>query len=482
MVEELFDELNGATLFSKLDLKSGYHQNRMNSRDVEKTAFGTHEGHYVFMHLEVVLSVLRENELDANRKKCRFAKDGVEYLGHIISKQGVEVDPEKVRAVQRWQPYLLERRFVIKIDPKALKIGEWSRGCVVHSGFGDSVGLVVGSYYDRYGYNSEGNRAGSSVTTNQGLCTTKEDEVQDFSLHRGVLKHKGRLVLSSTSSLIPTIMHTYHDSIFGGHSRFLRTYKIVSGELYWEGMKRAVKEYVEEGLPKAKGYDVILVVVDRLSKYAHFLALKHPLNACVVADVFGYQASSQHSISSLFGWERPKEWIIWLHWAEYWYNTTYNVSTSFSPFQIVYGRLPPVLIYYGDDCTSNATLDRQMRDRDVALRVLKEHLRVAQEKMKKFSDKKRMDVEFQIREWPQLSHRGCEVYVKWKGLSEHEATWEVLHDFQNQFLEFYLKDKVKVKGGGNDRPPIVLQYQRRKNKGNMGKVEVAAVKEVGDHS
>ena len=63
-----------------------------------------------------------------------------------------------------------------------------------------------------------------------------------------MLKYKDRLVISKTSTLLPTILHTYHDSIFGGHSGFLRTYKRLAGELYWEGMKQDVKRYCEQCL------------------------------------------------------------------------------------------------------------------------------------------------------------------------------------------------------------------------------------------
>lgn len=132
----------------------------------------------------------------------------------------------------------------------------------------------------------------------------QKQEVPNFSLQQGVLKYKGRLVLSKTSSLLSTILHTYHDSIFNirRHSGYLRTYKRLTGEVYWEGMKKDVKKYcVEcsicqrnktlalslvgllmplempdafwndismdfiEGLPKVVGWKVIMVVVDRMS-------------------------------------------------------------------------------------------------------------------------------------------------------------------------------------------------------------------------
>ncbi|KAL4038651.1 hypothetical protein IC575_002274 [Cucumis melo] len=149
-IDDLFDQLQGATMFSKIDLRSGYHQLRIKDGDVPKTAFRSRYGHYEFIvmsfgltnapavfmdlmnrvfrefldtfvivfiddiliyskteaeheeHLRMVLQTLRDNKLYAKFSKCEFWLKQVSFLGHVVSKAGVSVDPAKIEAVTSW--------------------------------------------------------------------------------------------------------------------------------------------------------------------------------------------------------------------------------------------------------------------------------------------------------------------------------------------------------------------------------------------
>jgi len=151
-INDLYDQLAGSTVFSKLDLRLGYHQIRVRKEDIPKTAFVTRYGsyeytvmsfgltnapatfsrlmNYIFMdyldkfvvvylddilvfsknkeehteQLRLVLDKLREHKLYAKYSKCEFWLDEVTYLGHVISKDGIAVNPERIQAILDWTP------------------------------------------------------------------------------------------------------------------------------------------------------------------------------------------------------------------------------------------------------------------------------------------------------------------------------------------------------------------------------------------
>ncbi|GKB81747.1 putative reverse transcriptase domain-containing protein [Tanacetum coccineum] len=98
----------GAPFFSKIDLRSGYHQLRVHEDDIPKTAFRTRYGHFEFIvmpfgHLRLVLELLKKEKLYAKFSKCEFWLREVQFLGHVINGNGIHVDPSKIEAVKNWK-------------------------------------------------------------------------------------------------------------------------------------------------------------------------------------------------------------------------------------------------------------------------------------------------------------------------------------------------------------------------------------------
>ncbi|MCH86216.1 gypsy/Ty-3 retroelement polyprotein, partial [Trifolium medium] len=98
--------------------------------------------------------------------------------------------------------------------------------------------------------------------------------------------------------------------------------------------------------------------------------------------------------------DQPKTWVAWVHWAEYWFNTTFHSSTEKTPFEIIYyGRGPPVMTRWLQGEVRVEAVQRDLLDRDEALRQLKDQLVKAQERMKNQADMKRTDRCFAVGEW-----------------------------------------------------------------------------------
>jgi hypothetical protein len=249
------------------------------------------------------------------------------------------------------------------------------------------------------------------------------------------LRYKGHLYLSKQSKLKSMVLSKLHATPTAGHSGFTKTYDRVKRSFFWDGMKQDIHNFVAEcdvcqcnkgetvkspgtlqpllippaiwrdismdfitGLPKSRNKSVIMVVVDHLSKYAHFYALQHPFTTSTVAQLFMDQVfklhGMPHSIVSdrdptftsnfwkelfklqgtqlhlnttyhpqtdgqmkvvnkcletylrCFSSEKKNQWAQWLPLAEWWYNTSYHTTTHMTPFEAVYGQKPPSVLSY----------------------------------------------------------------------------------------------------------------------------------------
>lgn len=309
------------------------------------------------------------------------------------------------------------------------------------------------------------------------------EPIPNYSEKDGILYLQDKFCLGPESELRTKVLEELHNSRVEGHSGYYCTLKRVRQSFYWKGVNKFMRDFVAEcwvcqevkatalkpmgllqplpipiatwedvsmdfvtGLPVVKGHTVIVVVVDRLTKYCHLGSLPASYSAITVADFFIKQIVRLHGIpktivsdrdkiflskfwKEIFSksgttlkmstayhpesdgqseivnktiehylratiYDNPRSWVELLPWAKLWYNTSHHHSLGMSPFQAVYGRTPPEIIDYrvGD---SNVLL----RQHDQLLRELRINLHAAQTRMKRYADLKRRPYEFSEGDW-----------------------------------------------------------------------------------
>ncbi|CAL9248404.1 unnamed protein product, partial [Arabidopsis halleri] len=345
-----------------------------------------------------------------------------------------------------------------------------------------------------------------------------------FSFVNGELRHRGKLVVGNDKEVKLHILKWLHDSAIGGHSGRDKTLHRVKSLFYWPKMSLEVQNYVRncsvcqknkndlaakpgllqplaipagiwqsisldfiEGLPPSTGKHCILVVVDRLSKQAHFIALSHPYTALDVAQAFLDHIYKLHGMPQNIISDRdptflsdvwtelfrvngvdlrfstayhpqtdgqteatnktletylrcmtsdaPSTWSKWLPLAEWWYNTTFHSAIKSTPFEIIYGQPPPLHLPYLPGESSSKVIDRSLQKREELITMLKFHMLRAQNRMKQSTDSHRSSREFKI---------GDYVYLKLQPYRQHSMkNLKVPHKLSPRFYgPFCVKDRV----------------------------------------
>jgi transposase InsO family protein len=309
-----------------------------------------------------------------------------------------------------------------------------------------------------------------------------------FTWKNDSLWYKDRLYLCKNSQLKQKVLLELHTSPVGGHSGFLKTYHRVKKDFFWDGLKTDVQRFVAEclvcqqnkvetiktpgllqplsipsqhweevsmdfitGLPKSEGKSVIMVIVDRLTKYAHFCALSHPFKASTVATAFmeivqklhgspkiivsdrdpiftghfwtelfsclGTQlahSSSYHPQSDgkteivnkclegylrCFVSDKQTQWFKWLPLAKWWYNTSFHTATKMTPFMALYGYHPPSITSSLKEKSKVQAVEDHIENQQEVLQILKDNLTMAQNHMKQQADQHRSERSFEVGDW-----------------------------------------------------------------------------------
>nr|GEX50152.1 putative reverse transcriptase domain-containing protein [Tanacetum cinerariifolium] len=383
-IDDLFDQLQGSRVYSKIDPRSGYHQLRVREKDIPKTAFRTRYGHYefqvmsfgltnapaVFMDLinrvckpylerfvivfiddiliysknrkehegyhKFILKLLKEEELYAKFSKCKFWLSKVQFLGHVIDSEAIYVDPVKIEAIKDWESPKVGRSFDAKGESHSLRIPP-----------------------------TQGSREELYHTRPRAWCSSVcLEDVETLSV---------RYKIPCFGDLRALIMHESYKSKYSIHLGSDKMYQDLKKLYWWPNIKAEIDTYVSKCLTCAKvkieyqkpsgllvqpeipqwkwknitmdfvikfpkttaRQDTSWVIIDRLTKSAHFLHMREDDTLEKQTRQYLKEVVSNHGVPVSIISDR---WDKHLPLVEFSYNNSYHTNIKAALFEALYGR------------------------------------------------------------------------------------------------------------------------------------------------
>ncbi|GJU79190.1 putative reverse transcriptase domain-containing protein [Tanacetum coccineum] len=479
-IDDLFDQLQGACCFSKIDLHSGYHQLRVREEDIPKIAFRTRYGHLEFtvmpfgltnvpaIFMDLMNSVYKQEEAFCILKEtlCNAPvlalpdgpNDFVVYydasnqgFGCVLMQQGMVIayasrqlkiheknytthDLELgavVFARKTWRHYLYGTKSVIYTDHKSLQYifdqkelnmrqRRWIEllsdyECEIKSHPGKAT--VVADALSRKERLKPRRDLKAPVEWLRGLDTQFEK------WDDGGIYFIDRIWIPSVGGIRKLIMdeaHTSKYSIHPGQTKCTMTYGICIG-----GLENITIDLVTR-LPKSSsGYDAIWVIVDRLTKSAHFLPIHKDFRIEKLARIYINEIVARHGmpVSNILGrdgrfssyfWRSLQKalgrWDTYLLFVEFSYNNSYHKSIKCAPFEALYGRKCRSLVMWAEVGESQLIRPEIVQETTKKIMQIKERLKMARDRQKSYADRRRKPLEFEV---------GDRVLLKvspWKGV------------------------------------------------------------------
>nr|GEZ29784.1 putative reverse transcriptase domain-containing protein [Tanacetum cinerariifolium] len=469
-IDDLFDQLQGSSIYSKIDLRLGYHQLRVREEDIPKTAFRTRYCHYEFQvmsfgltnapaifmdlmnrvckpyldkfvivfiddiliyskneqehgeHLKLILELLKRDKLYAKFSKCEFWIPKLQFLGHVIDSRGIHVDPVKIESIKEWASPKTPteiRQFLVVFALKIWRHYMYGSKCTMftdHKSLQHILDqkelnmrqrrwLELLSDYDceiRY-HPGKANVMANALSRKErikplsvralvmtivldlpkqilgapteaknpenlkkedvgGMLIENSKDPEKFRKEKLEPRTDRTLCLTNRSwlpcygDLRALIMHESHKSKYSVHPNSDRMYQDLKQLYWWPNMKAGIATY----LPRtSSGYDTIWVIVDRLTKSAHFLPMREDDSMDKLTKLYLKEVVTRHGIPiSNISNRDPSErtiqtledmlracvidfengWERHLPLVEFSYNNSYHASIKAAQFEALYGR------------------------------------------------------------------------------------------------------------------------------------------------